>query len=204
MELVHISTTNTKLGTAIPTVNLPPIITCRPDAPCKRVCYACKGRFRFPNVVKSLQNNLNTFLNDPEVFFGVISLYLQAVPYKYFRWFSSGDIVNDQFFEGMVKIAETHKGTRFLCFTKRFEIVNKYLDRNGKIPENLIVVLSNWNDFRCENPYNLPTSWVELKNVECEIPADAKVCNGFCGECVNTKCSCWDLKQGESVRFKQH
>lgn len=204
MELVHISTTNTKLGTSIPTVNLPPILTCRSDAPCKKDCYACKGRFHFPSVIKSLQNNLNTFLNDPAVFFGVIDLHLQAVPYKYFRWFSAGDIVNERFFDGMVEIAIKHPDTKFLCFTKRYEIVNRYLDVTDELPANLIVVFSNWGDFRCENPYNLPTSWVELKKVECEIPEDARVCNGYCGTCVNTGCSCWDLKTGESVRFKQH
>ena len=204
MELVHISTSISKLGTAIPTVNLPAVLTCRSDAPCKKYRYACKGNFRFKNVIKSLENNLNTYLNNPDIFFGTIDMQLQAIPYRYFRWFSSGDIVNAEFFERMVALANKHTATKFLCFTKKFEIVNAWIEKNGDLPDNLIVVFSNWGDFRCDNPYNLPTSWVEFKKEKYDIPEDAIQCNGYCGDCVNTGCSCWDLHKGESVKFHQH
>lgn len=204
MELVHISTSISKLGTAIPTINLPAVVTCRADAPCKGQCYARKGNFIFKNVVKSLENNLNTYLNNPDIFFNVIDMNLQMVPYKFFRWFSSGDIVNSEFFERMVDLANKHQNTRFLCFTKKYEIVNAWISQNGELPENLVIVFSNWGEFRCENPYNLPTSWVLLRREQCEIPEDARVCSGYCGNCVNTECSCWSLKKGESVVFKQH
>ena len=54
MALVKISTTVSKLGATIPTINLPPIITCRPDAPCKHGCYALRGHFIYPAVKKTL------------------------------------------------------------------------------------------------------------------------------------------------------
>ena len=47
---ITISTTNSKLGSFIPSFNFPPIVTCRKDAPCKKMCYACKGNFMFKNV----------------------------------------------------------------------------------------------------------------------------------------------------------
>ena len=68
MATVHISTTVSKLGASIPTVNLPPIITCRPDAPCAKCaeegggCYTLRGHFIYPNVKKSLQNNRQYYL----------------------------------------------------------------------------------------------------------------------------------------------
>ena len=56
--MVNISTTNKKLGKFIPSLNLPPIKTCRPKTPCAKGCYACKGNWNFPNVKSSLNNNL--------------------------------------------------------------------------------------------------------------------------------------------------
>ena len=40
--MTKISEKNTKMGW-IPSVSLPPIITCRPNAPCKKDCYALKA-----------------------------------------------------------------------------------------------------------------------------------------------------------------
>lgn len=204
MELVNISTSVSKLGVAIPTVNLPAGVTCRSNAPCAHDCYACKGNFRFANVQKSHINNLNTYLSNPDVYFGIIDLRLQAIPYKFFRYHSSGDIVDMNYLEHMVILAEKHMQTRFLCFTKKYELVNKYLEGHKEFPENLIIVLSNWGEFHCENPYDLPTAWVRLRKIETEIPENANKCSGFCGSCVNTEASCWNLKKNESVVFKQH
>lgn len=104
----------------------------------------------------------------------------------------------------MVDVARSCRSTRFLCFTKRFEIVNDYINKNGALPKNLTVVFSNWGSFICDNPHNLPTSWVELKTGAEYIPENATRCSGFCGECVNTKASCWRMKAGQAVVFRQH
>ena len=61
--MAHISLSNSKLG-SIPSINLPPIVTCRPDAPCKSTCYACNGRFRFKNVKQTLESNLEEWKAD--------------------------------------------------------------------------------------------------------------------------------------------
>ena len=68
---VKISTTNSKLG-LIPSVNLPPITTCRPHCPCAKDCYATKGRFRFKNVKDNLANNYKLYFYDPEAYFAEI------------------------------------------------------------------------------------------------------------------------------------
>ena len=57
-HFVHVSTTVSKLGPTIPTVNLPALVTCRPDAPCRTEgCYALQGNFRYPGVQKSMETS---------------------------------------------------------------------------------------------------------------------------------------------------
>lgn len=66
---MNISLTNKKLGKFIPSVNLPPIITCRADAPCKKGCYATKGNYNYDNVKKPRIENLNEFTQDSNKYF---------------------------------------------------------------------------------------------------------------------------------------
>jgi len=201
---VKISTTNTKLSGQIPSVNLPPIKTCRGDAPCRHLCYATKGNFTFPNVKESHMQNLACFINNPKQYFDDIIAYLNGlVSYRYFRYHSSGDIVNEEYLKGMVRVAKKCKTVKFLCFTKKFEIVNNYLASGEKLPSNLHIVFSAWDkDFKVDNPYNLPMTYVEFKDASKnpQIPELAIPCVGKCYECQ----ACWSLKKGQSVVFHQH
>ena len=109
-----ISLTNSKLSGQIPSVNLPAIKTCRADAPCKHLCYATKGNFKYPNVEKSHLENLAHFVADKDAYFNDIIEFLSGlVSYKYFRFHSSGDIVNDDYFLGMIKVAKKCKNIKF-------------------------------------------------------------------------------------------
>lgn len=199
----RVSTNVSKLGTAIATVNLPAVTTCRPDAPCYKQCYARRGNFAFKGVKDGIQKNLDAYLENPEGFFKVIDAELSMIPYKFFRYHSSGDCPDMKYLDLMCKLARKHKGTKFLCFTKKYEMVNTYLDTHRK-PSNLTLVFSNWDDWKCENPHNLPCSYVKFNDTT-EIPQKAIPCSGFCGECVRTEGkNCWDLKKGQSVYFKKH
>lgn len=199
-----ISNNVSKLGVGIGTLNLPAITTCRKDAPCKKGCYACKGNFAFSTVQKGLQRNLDSYLENPDRFFSVLHNQLEMVPFRFFRWFSSGDIVDSRFLEGMCWLARKHKATQFLCFTKKYELVNEFLEHHRK-PRNLIIVFSNWGKWICENPHNLPTAWVEFgTESDNMIPEYATLCGGNCGECVNTSEHCWRMQKGEAVKFRKH
>lgn len=202
LKTIHISTQNRKLGVAIPSINLPAITTCRANAPCRKGCYACKGTFLYSNVQRSMQNNLDIFNECPKTYFKQIQAYLTMIPYKYFRWHSSGDIVNKKYLLGMIDTANKCKQVKFLCFTKKFEIVNDYLKNGGVIPKNLTIVFSNWGLWKCQNEYNLPTTWVKFdkETIDCEIPKNAFECSGNCETCQ----MCWKLKQGQSVYFHKH
>ena len=198
-----ISNRISKLGEGIATVNLPPVLTCRRDSPCFHECYAIRGNFAYTAVKTGLNKNYQSYLESPKRFFDVLDMQLNMVPYRFFRYHSSGEIIDERYLEGMCWLARRHKGTKFLCFTKKFELVNDYLIKHKK-PSNLILVLSNWKDWLCDNPHNLPTSYVKFKNADYYIPDKASLCSGSCATCVNTDASCWNLKKGQSVYFKKH
>lgn len=213
---MKISLTNSKLGAQIPSVNLPAIITCRENAPCSHLCYACKGNFRYPNVKKTHLDNLQHYQNDPEGYFDSIIDFLNngLTSYRFLRWHSSGDIVDLRYFEGMVHVAKACPQTKFLCFTKKFEIVNKFCDRElieydnpdeTILPTNLRIVFSMWDEkfnFCVANPYRFPTTWVRFKDgsMDDKIPETAIPCIGKCYQCQ----SCWSLQPGQSTYFNQH
>ena len=147
----------------------------------------------------SLQGNLDAYNNDPKLY--VESIASQTVLSRFVRWHSSGDIVDAQYFEGMCKVATKNKETHYLCFTKKFEIVNDYLASCKRIPKNLSVVFSAWSDWVPENPYSLPVTYVYGKGFNNElIPKDSIPCTGSCERCQ----ACWQLKKGQSVYFKKH
>lgn len=200
--MAHISISNSKLG-AIPTINLPPIITCREDAPCANGCYACKGRFRFKNVKESALFNLSEWQNNPGEY--ERSVMDACVHYKFFRWHSSGDIPDPEYLDMMIRVARAIPDTKFLCFTKKYELFNDHRFIKG-LPENLIIVFSAWGNHLPENPYNMPVAYVRLKSGEGanHIPENAIRCSGYCNDCVKHEQNCWNLWFGESVVFDEH
>ena len=197
-----ITVSNTKLGGHIAQLNFPPGATCRPDAPCKKDCYARRHHFQMQPILHSMQDKLDFYMRNPEGFFKCLDYELTMIPYRFMRYFSSGDIVDDVFFFGMVKLAKQHPGTKFLCFTKKYELVNDYLYSGKKIPCNLIVVFSNWGEWICKNPFNLPMAWVMLRDAY--IPDNARHCKGFCPECITTSEDCWNMAAGDNVKFRKH
>ena len=197
LEHVHISRGVTKLGVDIPSVNLPPVCTCRPNAPCTKKCYARNGRFACVHNKELLATNLSIWNEQPELFKNDVKI--AAFKHRFFRWHAAGDIPNEDYMRMIVQVAIDLPATRFLCFTKKFEIVNNYIDKYGSLPQNLTVVFSAWGSFIPENPHSLPVAYVDLYGEECNIPADAIKCHGHCDECVPLGCSCWDLRHGQSV-----
>lgn len=196
-----ITTTNVKLGGSIGQLNMPYIVSCRKHAPCSEDCYCSHGNMQFPNVRQSHMEKFEMYKRNPVAFFEQISYELEMTPFKYFRWHASGDIVDAQYLDLMCKLARKHKETHFLCYTKKYELVNKYLDHHRK-PSNLVICLSNWGTWRPENPHNLPMSYVDFGHGDEDIPEFAYPCNGNCGACEGTHC--WHMHKGESVVFHKH
>lgn len=199
---VHISYGVSKLGSDIPSVNLPVGCTCRKDAPCFKKCYARRGRFSFMRNRAYLETNLELWDCDPRFFEQEVTI--AAFRSRFFRWHSSGDIPDADYLAMMVRIARNLHNTRFLCFTKKYELVNAFIAAHGALPDNLTVVLSAWDSFQPENPYDLPVAHILFRHEAAPIPENARSCPSYCGDCVTTGMSCWDLKHGEAVVFHEH
>ena len=196
---VSISKGNRKMG-AIPSVSLPPIITCPQGAPCAQKCYAAKMCRIYPTVKQAYQNNLDILNNDWYEYW--LQVHAAVATTKYFRFHVSGDIPNFKYFVEMVMVAKKNPGTHILAFTKQYDIINNYLDIFGKLPENLKIIFSEWPGMPMENPHNMPVAHVIFKGQE---PAESwKICGGNCSECACRGVGCWELKHGEHIAFYEH
>lgn len=197
---ICISRGNSKMG-AIPSVSLPAILTCR-KCGCNELCYACKGTFKFRNVSESLERNLKILRLDPGGYWRQVN---EAVAMsRFFRFHVSGDIPNYEYFCRMVETAAKNPHCEILCFTKRYNFVNRFIKIKGWYPKNLHIIFSGWRDLKMVNPYNLPEAHVRFKDGFCEAKPEAIECYGNCTECSVAGCGCWKLGLGEQVVFNQH
>ena len=199
---------NSKMSEYVAVVNVPALFTCPADAPCRQFCYACKGNYNTfsNNVNRPNWRNLYYFNTDPDGFFNLINAELDEAdrlrPWKYFRWHETGDIVNARYFEGMVDVARRHKNTIFMAFTKKYEIVNAWIDENGSLPKNLVIIFSIWGKYGLGvNRHNLPCAYVEGVGGDEYIAKSARECNGGCKDC---DFQCWKLRKRQSVVFHKH
>ena len=195
---ISISKGNSKMG-FIPSVSLPPIVTCAQGCTCAKKCYAAKLCRIYPSVRKAYQKNLDILKNDMDNYFTQVKA--AAMVTKYFRFHVSGDIYDMNYLDRMVKLAQELPGTTFLAFTKQYNFVNNFLTY-AVIPDNLKIIFSEWPGMNMENPYNLPVAHVIFKGQE---PADHwKICGGNCSECACRGVGCWELKKGEHIAFYEH
>lgn len=198
-QKISISPGNSKMG-FIPSVSLPPIITCAKDCKCANKCYAAKLCRIYRNVKNAYQRNYDILLNNDLEYWHQVNKAVKAT--KYFRFHVSGDIVDQHYFNWMVVTAEQNANTTILAFTKQYDIVNNYLDIVGYLPENLKIIFSEWPGMAMENPHNLPVAHVIFKGQE---PAENwKICGGNCTVCACRGVGCWELKPGEHIAFYEH
>lgn len=196
---VSISKGNSKMG-AIPSVSLPACITCNPSAPCFKKCYAQRLEKRYPTVNKAYARNLDILENDPLQYWS--DVYEAAKMTRFFRFHVSGDIPTITYLYMMCQLANELPGTKFLAFTKQYNIVNKWLKMGENIPDNLQIIFSNWGEWKCDNPHNLPTCEIIFKGSQ---PAPGwKICGGNCTECASRGIGCWELKKGETIAIYEH
>ena len=195
---VSISKGNKKMG-FIPSVSLPPIVTCAKGCTCAKKCYAAKLCRIYANTRKAYARNLDILKNDMDNYFTQVKA--AAMVTKYFRFHVSGDIPDMNYLDRMVKLAQELPGTTFLAFTKQYNFINYFLEY-AQIPDNLKIIFSEWPGMPMMNPHNLPVAHVIFKGQE---PADDwKICGGNCSECACRGVGCWELKTGEHIAFYEH
>ena len=198
-QKISISQGNSKMG-AIPSVSLPACITCNPDAPCFKECYALRIERRYTRSRAAYAHNLQVLRDDPAAYW--LQVKAAAMCTRFFRYHVSGDIPDSAYLFNMIKTAEDLPHTTFLAFTKQYKIINDYINGGGIIPDNLKIILSNWGAWKCNNPHSLPTCEIIFKDT---TPAESwKVCGGNCTECACRGIGCWEIKNGETIAIYTH
>lgn len=202
---VFISVSNIKMNdgaAVIPSVSLPPVLTCSNCTQCSKYCYAIKMARLRRNINGAWARNLAVYQADPDRYFDEVAF--AAKNYRNFRWHVAGDIVSDSYLQGMIRVAQECPSTSFLAFTKSFDIVNRYLDAGNSLPENLKIVFSGWVGLDMHNPHNLPTSHPIFFDGSTSAPDGAKWCGGNCSQCAAHSSGCWTMKNGDAVIFALH
>lgn len=200
MSTVKISKGNSKLG-AIPSVSLPSIKTCRQCA-CREKCYAQKLERLRPAVRNAYQHNLEVLLKEPETYWREVEASVMMS--RFFRFHVSGDIPTAEYLTNMVAVAGRNSHCEILCFTKRYEMVNEFIEQNGGLPSNLHMIFSGWIGLDMVNPFSLPEAHVRYRDGSTTAREDAIECGGNCTECALTEGGCWNLQKGQQVVFNEH
>ena len=201
---ISMSNNNSKTGKAC--LNLAfPLCTCREDAPCRKECYAGKGCQQMAVVQGAYYRNLRLYYEDPENFFEQIYYKIKFSGLPKVRWFDSGDIADTEFFERMVDVCNKTPNVMHMAFTKKYELVNEYIDKNGKLPDNLNVLFSAWDKlWEVPNPHGFGIAYIDFndKRLNPEFPKNAFRCPGRDSTC--SACGVCFSKKVKAVVFKQH
>ena len=198
---VFISTGNRKTGFAVPSVSLIPVRDCGNCSSCSRLCYDIRNDM-YPTVMDTRARNSAIAHNAVNRYFAEIETACKA--FRFFRWHVGGDILNSEYWRGVVRVALSNPDCSFLIFTKMYDIVNAYIQDGGEIPSNLQVIYSDWPGAKMNNPYNFPTSSPVFADGSTAAPAGAVGCPGDCSSCAVMGSGCWTLKKGEGVKFNAH
>lgn len=204
-RLVSISSGNTKMG-KVASVSLLPILTCpaRCNGTCGDKCYAKKLALLRPTVARAYARNTVVARLAREEFFDAVNDAMKKV--EYFRFHVSGDIPSVQYFRRVVRSCINNPHCQVLLFTKRFEIVNWYIEHENPLPENLHCLFSGWTNLNPTeagfNPHNLPETTVYAKDED--IRPEWNLCGGNCLDCAIHDGGCWAAKPGETIAFKIH
>ena len=200
MGTVKISKGNSKLG-AIPSVSLPSIKTCR-NCACQEKCYAQKLERLRPAVRNAYQHNLEVWIKDPETYWREVEASIMMS--RFFRFHVSGDIPSFKYIINMVEIARRQPHCEILCFTKKYNLVNEFIEQGGELPGNLHMIFSGWVGLEMANPFSLPEAHVRYRDGSTTARDGAVECGGNCTECALTEGGCWNLQKGQQVVFNEH
>lgn len=191
---VSISTKNSKVPCS--NVSMTPILSCCHDAPCRKhgQCYACRS-LRYPSCRAAWRKNYDLAITDRALYFDTIRQTMikrAARGETWFRWHVSGDILDQDYLNNMVRIARELPNVRFLAFTKMHKLNFR------QIPSNLKIVFSYWPGWG-KVTRRFPAAYMQ-DGTEKRVPSAAWQCPGNCDGCM----ACWNLKPGESVVFNKH
>ena len=200
MIKLHISKGNRKMG-AIPSFSLPSGITCSEQArqTCHFDCYYRRHCERFKKVCSNGAENYAACKNSLWEVEGYLNWYFDNpnAP-RLFRIHVGGDFFSLDYLKMWLRVVEKHPDTRFLAFTKRFDLLAQL---NEILPNNFSLILSAWPGMEIPNDLRsrFPVAWMQ-DGTENRVPETAIECSGNCMEC---QAKCWALS-GHDVVFHKH
>ena len=186
-----ISMGNSKIGKCM-NVSLAPVITCKNCGKCKNFCYDIKACLQYLNVRIARAKNTALFLYDRENFFNQLwDRMSKRKKNKFLRFHVSGEIMDINHLEYMIKTAKRFPDFVIWTYTKMYWIVNEYIRIHGGnkncIPENFSIMYSEWKGLPIDNPYNMPV-------FRCVYPEEEKPdcmkCPGNCDICKANNIGC--------------
>lgn len=191
---VSISGGNKKIGKVM-NVSLAPVFTCANCSGCARFCYDIKAVLQYGNVLDARARNTVKAWDHRAEYFAEIRAALDGRKSNYFfRWHVAGDIIDADYFENMVKIAEDYPHFTFWTYTKVYHIVNAFIESGRTIPANLVIMFSRWDGMPMDNPYHFPEFVCRLKDGNKDTPAEAfksmYKCPGNCDLCKAARRGC--------------
>lgn len=197
---VCISKGNRKIGRVM-NVSTMPLLACGNCKECAGYCYDVKACVRFPeNVLKNrVKNYALAKYNRDRYFEEIATACSRRRKNFFFRWHVAGDILDNDYLERMCKMAEMFPHFRFWTYTKMYSLVNTYVAEHGgsmaaAIPSNLIIMFSEWDGLKLDNPYNFPTFSVKMaagnKNHPAEYFETLFRCPGNCDICKDNNVGC--------------
>lgn len=201
---ISMSNRNSKTGIACLNIAFP-VCTCREDAPCKDKCYACKGTQQMCKVQAAYYRNLRLYYDNPDEFFEQVYYKVKFSGLPKVRVFDSGDFPDYDFLVRLVNVCKKTPNVKWMAFTKKYEIVNEYIDKYGDLPDNLNILFSAWDVlWNVPNPHGLGVAYVDFndKRMNPEFPKGAFVCPGRASTC--SACGACFSKKVKAVVFKEH
>lgn len=215
-NVLNIATGNTKTGEKCLNFNNSIELSCDHNCECYKEgkCYAEQGCYCYLNNQRMYSENVKFFRTQShDIFCEAVQIAIDKFKYNYFRWFTCGDVLNYDFLSCMVTIARKNQSIKFWFYTKKYKIVNRWIDENGDLPENLTCIFSHWmnNDgsyFPMNNKHNMPTSEFIPIGKEYLIKTVNFICP--CSDpsvlktCITCDHPCFDMKKGQKQALLEH
>ena len=103
-------------------------------------CYACKGRYVFPNVRAAMDRRYRSLFDSRWTVAMATAIRWKAL--NVFRWHDSGDIQSVTHLRNIANVAILTPEVRHWLPTREYGMVRDYLRTYGEFPTNLVVRVS--------------------------------------------------------------
>lgn len=151
-------------------------------------CYATKGFYRmYEGKILPVQMARLESILDPLWCDSMVALIGKDA---YFRWHDSGDVQSVEHLELIANVCDKTPNCLHWLPTREYSIIKQYIDKHGKLPDNLMVRLSAmYPDVPVKVPAslrgiaNVTTSEVHHKKPANVTPCNAPAQNGACLDC---------------------